>query len=207
MISRVVLATHNAKKLAELSRVLAGQGLSIAVDGLDSLGAFPEPAETEDSFEGNALIKARAAWLATGLPALADDSGLEVDALHGMPGILSSRWSGAEASDAKNLRLVLEQIADLPDDRRTARFVCAMALVLPDGDIHTLRRSVEGRLVREPRGTNGFGYDPAFVPDGFDVTTAEMSAEEKDAISHRGQAVRAMAEVLANLAGGTASAG
>lgn len=196
MISRVVLATHNAKKLAELRRTLAASGLAIEVLGLDDVAAYPEPAETEDTFEGNALLKARACVAATGLPALADDSGLEVDVLNLMPGVRSARWAGPAASDAENLALLLRQLDDVPDDRRTARFVCAMALVLPDGTEHVLARDMPGRLAREARGSNGFGYDPAFVADGESVTNGELSPAAKDAISHRGKAVRAMARTI-----------
>lgn len=199
VLDTLVLATHNVHKLAELRRVLEGEGVGVAVVGLDAFEAHPEPAETEDSFEGNALIKARAAAVRTGLPALADDSGLEVDALNRMPGVRSSRWSGPSATDESNLRLVLAQLDDVPDPRRTARFVCAMALVLPDGTEHVLRRTMEGRLAREPDGDHGFGYDPIFVTDGFDVTNGRLSPAQKDAVSHRGQAVRAMAAVLAGL--------
>ena len=199
MISRVVLATHNAKKLAELSRVLAGQGLSIAVDGLDSLGAFPEPAETEDSFEGNALIKARAACLATGLPALADDSGLEVDGLGGRPGVRSARYAGESASDEENLFKVLRDLS-VSGGPATARYVCVIALVERDGREHVFEGRCEGHLIPEPRGLGGFGYDPAFVPadtgpaDGR--TMAELSPDEKNAISHRGRAARELAAFL-----------
>lgn len=196
MISRVVLATHNAKKLAELRRTLAASGLAIEVLGLDDVPAYPEPAETEDTFEGNALLKARACVAATALPALADDSGLEVDVLNLMPGVRSARWAGPAASDAENLALLLRQLDDVPDDRRTARFVCAMALVLPDGTEHVLARDMPGRLAREARGSNGFGYDPAFVADGESVTNGELSPAAKDAISHRGKAVRAMVRTI-----------
>jgi len=203
-VDTVVLATHNPKKLAELRRLVAEAHAGLRVLGLDDVAAYPEPAETEWTFEGNALLKARACVTATGLPALADDSGLEVDALNGMPGVRSARWAGPGASDAENLALLLRQTADLPDDRRRARFVCAMALVLPDGTEHVIERAMPGRLVGEPRGANGFGYDPAFVADGRAVTNAELTPAEKDAISHRGQAVRAMVERLRSLSEGAA---
>lgn len=196
-LPEVVLATHNARKLDELRRILAASGLETTVLGLDDVAAFPEPAETEHTFEGNALIKARAAASATGLAALADDSGLEVDVLNRMPGVRSARWAGPGASDADNLDLLLRQVDDVPDAERAARFVCAVALVLPDGTEHVLRATMEGRLGREKRGENGFGYDPAFVPEGLDCTSAELAPHEKDAISHRGKAVRAMAAHLA----------
>jgi XTP/dITP diphosphohydrolase len=154
--------------------------------------------ETESTFEGNALLKARAVCSATGVPAVSDDSGLCVDALNGMPGVLSARWSGG-AGDVANLELVLAQLADTPDDRLGAQFRCAVALVLPDGREAVVDGEMRGRLVREPRGTNGFGYDPIFVPDGEERTSAQMSSPEKDAISHRGNALRALLPVLRDL--------
>jgi XTP/dITP diphosphohydrolase len=165
-------------------------------------------AETGATFAENALLKGRAMARFTGLPAVADDSGLCVDALSGMPGVLSARWSGRHGDDEANLRLVLGQLADVPDDRRGAQFRCAAALVLPSGREHVSEGTVHGRLIREPRGSNGFGYDPIFVPDAPELarggdpaaaglTTAEMSADAKDAISHRGRALRALAPVIA----------
>ena len=198
-MSVVVVATHNAKKAVELHRVLAAAGVDADVRGLDAFPAYPEPAETERTFEGNALLKARAAVAHTGLPAVADDSGLEVDLMNGMPGVRSARWSGPDATDAGNLELLIRQLTDTDDADRTARFVCAMALVTPEGAEHLVRGVMEGRLVLEPRGANGFGYDPIFVADGNTVTNAELSPEQKDAISHRGQAVRAMVPVLHDL--------
>ena len=201
MTSRVLLATNNAKKLAELRRIVAEQGLGVEIVGLADVDSYPEPAETEWTFEGNALIKARVAAAATGLPALADDSGIEVDVLNQMPGVRSARWAGGHGDDAENLALLLRQIDDVPDPERTARFVCAMALVLPGGAEHVERATMEGRLGREPRGANGFGYDPAFIPEGHELTTAELDPDAKDAISHRGKSVRQMVahlrEVLA----------
>jgi len=198
-MSVVVVATHNAKKAAELHRVLAAAGVDADVLGLDAFPAYPEPAETERTFEGNALLKARAAVAATGHIAVADDSGLEVDLLNGMPGVRSARWSGPEATDSRNLDLLIAQLTDTADADRTARFVCAMALVTPDGGEHLVRGVMEGRLVLEPRGSNGFGYDPIFVADGNTVTNAELTPEQKDTISHRGQAVRAIVPVLSDL--------
>lgn len=195
-VSSVVLATHNPKKLAELRRIVAASGLEVAVLGLDDVASYPEPAETEPTFEGNALIKARAAVAVTGLPALADDSGLEVDVLNGMPGVRTARWAGAKASDEENRRLVLAQIDDVPDDARGARFVCCLALVLPDGTEEVVRADWPGRIAHEESGDQGFGYDPIFVAEGQAVTNAELSAEEKDTLSHRGRAVRAMVERL-----------
>lgn len=198
-LSQVVLATRNAKKLAELRRIMADAGLDIEVFGLDDVTPYPEPPETERSFAGNALIKARAAVAATGLPALADDSGIAVDVLNGMPGVRSARWAGPGASDQENLDLLLRQIADVPAEQRGARFVCAMALVMPGGREEVIERAMMGRLGFEQRGDNGFGYDPAFIAQGYTVTNGELSPAEKDAISHRGQAVRAMAAYISHM--------
>ncbi len=195
-MSIVVVATHNSNKAVELHRVLAAAGIDADVRGLDAFAAYPEPAETERTFEGNALLKARAAVAATGLLAVADDSGLEVDLLNGMPGVRSARWSGPDATDVGNLELLVRQLTDTEAADRTARFVCAMALVTPDGTEHLVRGVMSGHLVLEPRGGNGFGYDPIFIADGNTVTNAELTAEQKDAISHRGQAVRAIVPVL-----------
>lgn len=193
----VVLATRNPHKLAELRRILAAYDVRLV--GLDETGDVPDVAETEPSFEGNALLKARAVAAATGLVSVADDSGLVVDALNGMPGVLSARWSGRHGDDEANLRLVLAQVADVPDERRGAAFVCAAAAVSPSGREVVVGGQVDGVLTREPRGANGFGYDPIFLPHGETRTTAEMSADEKDAISHRGRAFRALAPLLAEL--------
>jgi XTP/dITP diphosphohydrolase len=192
----LVLATRNEAKLAELRRILEPL-VAVEVVGLGDVPAYEEVPETGATFEENALIKAREAARRTGLPAVADDSGLSVDALNGMPGVLSARWAGSAASDAANLRLVLEQIADVPDPRRGAAFVCAAVLVMPDGTEQVVRGEMAGALLRSPRGRNGFGYDPIFVPVGETRTTAEMSAAEKDAISHRGKAFRALAPRIA----------
>lgn len=194
---KVVLATRNAKKLVELRRVLVESELGIDVLGLDEVTEYPEPAETERSFEGNALIKARVCAAVTGLPSLADDSGLEVDLLNGMPGVRSARWAGPDASDAANLTLLIAQLAGVPDADREARFVCAMALVLPSGVEHVVRGEMPGRLVETPRGGNGFGYDPIFVASGQTQTNAQLPPSAKDAISHRGKAVRLMVARLA----------
>ena len=193
---RLVLATRNEKKLVELRRILAPL-VDAEVVGLGDVPAYDEVPETGATFAENALIKAREAAARTGLPAVADDSGLAVDALNGMPGVLSARWSGAGHTDDSNLRLVLDQTAAVPDDRRGAAFLCAAALVLPDGTERVVAGRLDGTLIREPRGTNGFGYDPAFVPEGDTRTTAEMDAAEKDAISHRGRAFRALAPHIA----------
>ena len=190
-MTKLLLATRNAKKLAELDRILAASDVSgIEVIGLDAVPAFPEAPETDPTFEGNALAKARDAVAATGLPAVADDSGLAVDALNGMPGVLSARWSGGHGDDAANLRLVLGQMGDVPDDRRGAAFVCAAALVLPGGAEVVVRGEWRGTLIRAARGANGFGYDPIFVPEGDTRTSAELDPAEKDSLSHRGRALR-----------------
>ncbi len=192
---RLVLATRNRKKLAELDRILREAGVAADLLTLDDV-QVPEVVESGASFQQNATLKAVATAQTSGLLAVADDSGLEVDALHGMPGVLSARWSGAGADDASNLRLVLEQMADVPDERRGAAFVCVAALATPDGTVRTVEGRVDGRLLREPRGAGGFGYDPIFAPAGHERSTAEMTAQEKDAISHRGQAFRALAALL-----------
>jgi XTP/dITP diphosphohydrolase len=190
--SSYVLATRNEGKVRELARILVGIDLA----GLNEYPGAPEVAETGATFEENALLKARAIAAFTGLPAVADDSGLCVDALSGMPGIFSARWSGKHGDDEANLDLLLAQISDVPDERRGANFTCAAALARPDGSSHVVLEKVDGHLIRERRGSGGFGYDPIFVPDGFDVTTAEMTAAEKDAISHRGKAFRALAAFI-----------
>jgi XTP/dITP diphosphohydrolase len=196
-MTKIVLATRNPGKLAELRRILAAAGVSAAVTDLDDVPGMPEVAETGRTFAENALLKARAVAAFTGLPAVADDSGLCVDVLNGMPGVLSARWSGSHGDDGANLRLLLGQLADVPAGERGAQFVCVAALVLPAGGEHLAEGTVRGRLARSPRGSNGFGYDPIFLPDGFEVTTAQMSAEDKDQISHRGKALRALAPVIA----------
>jgi XTP/dITP diphosphohydrolase len=202
MTARLVLATLNPHKIAELERILADG--KVAAD-LVSLGEFPgapDVAETGATFAANALLKATAVAQFTGLPAVADDSGFCVDALNGMPGVLSARWSGKHGDDEANLQLLLGQLADVPDERRGAHFACAAALVLPAGRQHVSEGTVHGRVTRLPRGEHGFGYDPIFVPDRSELTTAEMTPEAKDAISHRGRALRALAPVIAALLGG-----
>jgi len=189
----VVLATRNEGKLRELARIL---GTTVTLTGLDAFPGAPDVPETGATFEANALLKARAIAACTKLPAVADDSGLCVDALNGMPGVLSARWAGQHGDDKANLDLVLAQVADVPDGRLGARFVCAAALVVPGGREWVVTGQVEGRLIRVPRGSGGFGYDPIFLPDGFDQTTAEMTPEAKDAISHRGRAFRALAPFI-----------
>jgi XTP/dITP diphosphohydrolase len=199
--ARLVLATANQKKLAELSRILAGGHVDVELATMDEFPGAPEVAETGATFAENALLKARAIAHFTGTPAVADDSGLCVDAMNGMPGVLSARWSGRHGDDEANLRLLLAQLTDVPDERRGANFTCAAALVLPGGREHITEGVMRGRLVREPRGQNGFGYDPVFVAEGKSATNAELDASAKDAISHRGKALRALAPVIAALLG------
>jgi XTP/dITP diphosphohydrolase len=201
MSVRLLLATRNAGKLAELRRLLESAVPGVEVVGLQDVPDYPEAPETGATFEENALLKAREAVRYTGLPAVADDSGLTVDALNGMPGVLSARWSGRHGDDDANTALLLGQVADVPDERRGAGFVCAAALVTPDGTERVIEREWRGRLDREKRGANGFGYDPVFVPEGLDVTSAELPPEEKDARSHRGQAFAALVPVIAEVIG------
>jgi XTP/dITP diphosphohydrolase len=196
---RVVLATQNAHKLVEMRRILDEAGLDIELVGTDQFPDLTDVVENGSTFAANALLKARSVCAETGLPAIADDSGLSVDALNGMPGIFSARWSGSHGDDLANLNLLLGQLTDVPDARRGAAFHCAAAVVLPDGTERLVEGTIDGTLIREPRGTNGFGYDPIFVHLGESRTTAEMSAEEKDAISHRGRAMRALVPVLREL--------
>ena len=192
---QLVLATRNPKKLAELRRILE-PAVDVHVLGLDDLPPYEEAPESGATFADNALAKARDAADATGLAAVADDSGLTVDALNGMPGVLSARWAGRHGDDLANLELLLGQMGDVPDDRRGAAFVCAAALVLPGGAEHVLEAEMRGRIIRGPRGSGGFGYDPIFIAEGHNMTTAEMTPEDKDAISHRGKAFRALLPLL-----------
>ncbi len=193
MTVRVLLATRNPGKLAELQRMLAASELGgLQVVGLADVPEFPEAPETGATFAENALAKARDAAAATGFPSVADDSGLAVDALNGMPGVLSARWSGGHGDDVANLELLLGQLGDVPEERRGAAFVCAAALVVPGGAETLVHGEWRGRIARVPRGTNGFGYDPIFVPEGETRASAELTATEKDAASHRGRAMRAL---------------
>jgi XTP/dITP diphosphohydrolase len=201
MSTRLLLATRNAGKLAELQRLLESAVPGVEVVGMRDVDEYPEAPETGATFAENALLKAREAVRYTGLPAVADDSGLAVDALNGMPGVLSARWSGRHGDDDANTALLLGQLADVPDERRGAAFVCAAALVTPDGTERVLEREWRGTVLREKRGSNGFGYDPVFVPDGLDRTSAELTPAEKDARSHRGQAFAALVPVLAEVLG------
>jgi len=201
----VFLASRNEKKLREMRRILQRYVQDVEVLGLDDVTAYDEPAETEPTFAGNALIKAHAAVAATGLPSVADDSGLCVDALNGMPGVLSARWAGTAKDDAANNALLLQQLADVPDERRGAHFTCAVAFTYPTAAgvaEHVVHGEMSGRVIRETRGTGGFGYDVLFVADqqaGDERTSAELSIEEKDAISHRGKAIREIAPVVAGV--------
>ena len=196
MSRRVVLATRNEHKVVELRRILADAALDVDLVGLDAFPDAPDVAETGLTFEENALLKARAISQDTGLPAIADDSGLAVGVLGGMPGIFSARWAGSHGDDLANLQLLLAQLSGVTDANRAAAFVCAAALAMPDGTEDVVRGELRGRIITAPRGSNGFGYDPVFVPDGETRTTAEMEPGEKDAISHRGVAFRALAERL-----------
>jgi len=200
---QLLVASRNPKKLAELRRVLDGAGLSgLTLLSLNEVAPFAEAPETGATFEENALAKARQAFTATGFASVADDSGLEVAALGGMPGVLSARWSGEQGDDAANTALLLAQLRDVPDERRGAAFVSACALVWASGEV-VVRGEWPGRIVREPRGDGGFGYDPVFLPDGPDLgerTAAQLSPEEKDAVSHRGRALTRLLPALHALA-------
>ncbi|GIE29069.1 non-canonical purine NTP pyrophosphatase [Actinoplanes italicus] len=201
MSARLLLATGNKKKLVELQRILdAALGVAqIELVGLGDFPGYPDVPETGLTFGENALIKAREGAKRTGLPTVADDSGLAVNALNGMPGVFSARWSGTTGDDKDdaNLDLMLAQISDVADEHRGAAFVCAAALVLPNGREHLVEGRQTGRVLRNRRGEGGFGYDPIFVGDGQDRTNAELSPSEKDAISHRGKAFRELAKVIA----------
>ena len=214
---KVVLATTNKHKVHELNQILAGlvEELGLEIVSTADFDDLPDVAETEVTFAGNALLKARAIAHATGLPTLADDSGLTVDVLGGAPGVFSARWSGSHAGadspradkDRANLELLLEQLADVPDENRGAAFVCAAVIVLPDGADAYAIGEVRGSLAREPRGGNGFGYDPIFVPDdqpeGARRHLAEYTDAEKNAISHRGRAFRDLEPTIRDLLSGS----
>jgi XTP/dITP diphosphohydrolase len=199
---RLVLATRNVGKIEELRRILAflvsDQDETIELLGTDEF-RLDDVEETGDTFASNALIKARAVAEATGLPAIADDSGLCVDALNGMPGIYSARWSGTHGDDRANLELLLAQLSHVPDGRRGAHFACAAALVIPGVAEIVEEGRIYGRLISQPRGSGGFGYDPIFMPNGLDQTLAQIGSDEKDAISHRGLAFRALAPHVKSL--------
>ncbi|WP_414686284.1 RdgB/HAM1 family non-canonical purine NTP pyrophosphatase [Mycobacterium sp.] len=196
MVTRLLVASRNRKKLAELRRMLDGAGLSgLTLVSLSDVAPFDEAPETGATFEDNALAKARDAFAATGLATVADDSGLEVAALNGMPGVLSARWSGNHRDDARNTALLLAQLLDVPDERRSAAFVSACALVSGLGEV-VVRGEWPGTIAREARGDGGFGYDPVFVPEGCECTAAELSPDEKDAMSHRGRALALLLPAL-----------
>jgi XTP/dITP diphosphohydrolase len=197
------VASRNRKKLAELRRVLDAAGVALTLLSLDDVAAFDEAPETGATFEENALAKARDAFMATGLASVADDSGLEVEALNGMPGVLSARWSGRHGADLANTDLLLAQMGDVPDERRGAAFVSACALVYGAGNARkeiVVRGVWPGSIVREPRGGGGFGYDPVFLPSGSLRTAAELTPEQKDAASHRGRALALLVPALRELA-------
>jgi XTP/dITP diphosphohydrolase len=195
-VNRIVLATRNAHKVGELRAILADLGVEVDLVGVTEYPEVPDVAETELSFAGNALLKAVAVAEATGLPAIADDSGICVDALNGMPGIFSARWAGRHGEDAANLDLLLAQVSDVPDEHRGAQFVCAAALAEPGGRRVVEEGRIDGVLLRERHGAGGFGYDPVFRPNGSTLSTAELSAEEKNRISHRRRAFAALAPHL-----------
>ena len=199
MTSRLLLATANKKKLVELQRILdTSLGTSrVTLVGLGDFADYPDVPETGLTFGENALIKAREGAARTGLPTVADDSGLAVDALNGMPGVFSARWSGGHGDDQANLDLLLAQIGDVGEEHRGGAFVCAAALVLPNGREHLVEGRQSGHILRERRGTGGFGYDPIFLGDGQQRTNAELTPAEKDAISHRGKAFRELSKVIA----------
>ena len=201
MAVRVLVASRNAKKLKELRRILDDAGVAgIELVSLNEVPPYEEAPETGATFEENAIAKARDGAVATGLPCVADDSGIEVDALNGRPGVLSARWAGGHGADAANNTLVLAQLGDVPDDRRGGRFVSTCALVLPDGTTTVVRGEWPGTIAREPHGDGGFGYDPLFLPEGGTGSAAELTPAEKDAVSHRGRALTQLIPALAALA-------
>ncbi|MFI0928245.1 RdgB/HAM1 family non-canonical purine NTP pyrophosphatase [Streptomyces sp. NPDC021012] len=198
---RLILATRNAGKITELHTILADAGLDLELVGADAYPDVPDVKETGVTFAENALLKAHALAQATGLPAIADDSGLCVDVLNGAPGIFSARWAGAHGDDRANLDLLLAQLSDIADPHRGAHFACAAALALPDGTERVVEGRMPGTLRHAPVGTNGFGYDPILQPEGYEVTCAELTPAEKNAISHRGKAFRALVPVVKELLG------
>ncbi|GHG70281.1 RdgB/HAM1 family non-canonical purine NTP pyrophosphatase [Streptomyces griseocarneus] len=200
-MKRLILATRNAHKVTELRAILAGAGLDVELVGADAYPEIPDVKETGVTFAENALLKAHALARATGHPAIADDSGLCVDVLSGAPGIFSARWAGRHGDDKANLDLLLAQLSDIADEHRGAHFACAAALALPDGTERVVEGRLEGTLRHEPAGSGGFGYDPVLQPLGESRTCAELTAEEKNAISHRGKAFRALVPVVRELLG------
>jgi XTP/dITP diphosphohydrolase len=195
-VTRLLVASRNRKKLAEMRRVLDVAGLTgLALLSLNDVESFDEAPETGATFEENALAKARDAFVASGLPSVADDSGIEVDALNGMPGVLSARWAGVHGDDSSNIALLLAQLRDVPDERRGAAFVSASALVSDSGEV-VVRGRWPGRIASAPRGDRGFGYDPVFIPEGLECSAAELTPERKDSMSHRGRALALLLPAL-----------
>lgn len=193
---QIVLATRNQGKIRELARIFAHELPEVELLGTDNFPELADVDETEDSFEGNALLKAVAVSRFTKLPAIADDSGLAVDHLKGAPGIYSARYSGVHGDDEANLQKVLREMEGIAN--RRAQFVCAAAFVAPNGYQKVIRAEMVGELISQPRGANGFGYDPIFVPEGFAQTTGEMAPDLKDSISHRGKAMRELAQIISS---------
>ncbi len=196
MSQKIVIASRNDHKIEEMRRILEQAGFDWELVGTSEFPDLPDIEETGSTFAANAMLKARGVSEFTGLPAIGDDSGLCVDALNGMPGILSARWSGSHGNDRANLELLLAQISQVPADRRSASFVCAAAYVHPDGTEFVVEAAMNGTLIDSVRGENGFGYDPIFIPQGHEITSAQMSAEVKDSISHRGKALAALVAQL-----------
>lgn len=203
MSKKLVIATRNAGKIAEFRRILdAISHSAVELVGLDEFKNLVDVEETGATFEENALLKARYTAKMTGLPSISDDSGLCIDALGGAPGIFSARWAGAHGNDKANLEKVLEDLENVPDEERGAHFICATALVMPDGREIVKEERFEGNILRSPIGDQGFGYDPIFSPLGMEISSAQMSAEEKDAVSHRGKSLRAIAPHVIEMLGG-----
>ncbi|MBP2403081.1 RdgB/HAM1 family non-canonical purine NTP pyrophosphatase [Streptomyces syringium] len=200
-MKRLILATRNAHKVTELRAILEGAGLDVELVGADAYPEIPDVKETGVTFAENALLKAHALARATGHPAVADDSGLCVDVLNGAPGIFSARWAGTHGDDKANLDLLLAQLGDIAEEHRGAHFACAAALALPDGTERVVEGRLEGTLRHEPAGAGGFGYDPILQPLGETRTCAELTAAEKNAISHRGKAFRGLVPVVRELLG------
>ena len=202
MSHKLVLATRNQGKIIEFRRILEALAPGeIELVGVDQFPDLVDVDETGSTFEENSLLKARYTCQATGLPAIADDSGLCVDALNGDPGIYSARWAGEHGNDQANLEKVLDQLKDVPDEKRTAHFMCVASLVLPDGREQVAEGRFEGHILHAPVGENGFGYDPIFQPRGLSISSAQMSAEEKDLVSHRGKSLRSIAPHVIQLLG------
>ena len=202
MSHKLVLATRNQGKITEFRRILEALAPGeIELVGVDQFPDLVDVDETGSTFEENSLLKARYTCLATGLPAIADDSGLCVDALNGDPGIYSARWAGEHGNEQANLEKVLDQLRDVPDEKRTAHFMCVASLVLPDGREQVAEGRFEGHILHAPVGENGFGYDPIFQPLGLSISSAQMSAEEKDLVSHRGKSLRSIAPHVIQLLG------